>query len=69
LRQSDGTVLEKMWCAKCGKQWYEVYVHYMVIDSDTGEVISKTDPTQFGQDVKNIVDGLTGDPEKLEIPY
>lgn len=70
LRQGDGAIYEKLWCSKCGRQWYHVYVHYMVIDADTGEVISKSDQMKFHQDIERIVEDLkTGDPEKLEIPH
>jgi len=69
IRSVNGSVLEKMWCTKCGRRWWEVYIHYMTIDSETGEVISKSDTNDLGRDAKRIIESVTDTTSEDYIPY
>jgi hypothetical protein len=65
----NGSVLEKVWCPKCGRNWWEVYTHYMVIDAETGEVISKSDTADLARQAKKIIESVTDTTSEDSIPH
>ena len=67
MQKCDGkAIVGDMWCSKCGRKWYEVYVFYATVDSKTGEVLHQ-DIDEFHKDVSHIIDDIIE--EDQAIPY